>query len=338
MFSRDEPLVGEPDWEPDWQVDLHEPQECIDWFENKGVSHTVTVLAVGDYVYKGKVAFERKKASGDFSNFADTIAKCNEMLLTYEYPYLIVEGTLQDAITAVTAEWRKGKLLAPLRAMVASLCVRGMAPIFCGDKENMFDVMSRIADKHFDGKDRTPKKRVGKTRGAKVRLPRDEGESRKMTTVDYEFSLIASLPNIDSGKAKALLGHFGSARKILDADKEQLMTCPGIGPTIADKITSITRGDNMPLYLGEWMVRREVEIGKHVEFQDRDLKQRIGLVTAIEGKIIKVKDGKTHDVLMDRVIQIYDRRENGEQDDRSDANGEIPTEDTGSRFGASWGN
>ncbi len=49
-------------------------------------------------------------------------------------------------------------------------------------------------------------------------------------------SALEELPGIGPARRKALLRHFGSARGVIEASREELEAAPGLGPTIAASI------------------------------------------------------------------------------------------------------
>ena len=53
---------------------------------------------------------------------------------------------------------------------------------------------------------------------------------------DYALMVVEGLPNVSAVKARALLKHFGTVRRLFNASIGELMQVEGIGKTIAEKI------------------------------------------------------------------------------------------------------
>lgn len=203
----------------DWEIDIREPQEMIDLFK----AHTsceVTKLDIGDYVYKGRVAFERKNAKGDFVVIQDVMAKVGELRFMYPFCYLIVEGNMAQTIELIKERFKKPSFITSFTGMVSSLTVRGCPPIFAEDKATLFNIMVGIAEKTLDGKDRSPYLRPFKT------FHRNDNTPLRV--------MIAT--GIGEERSRALLRKFGTVENIIISSPEELMKVPGIGPGTVDRI------------------------------------------------------------------------------------------------------
>jgi len=132
-----------------WIVDIREPSELIQYFVSKGGK--TDKLNVGDYSYNELVGFERK--SSDFMDFTRMLSQIDELVDAYTYHYLIVEKSLLDIIQEANKIYNKN-MLPNILGVVASLCVRGCPPIFCGSQATMLVIMEKLAVKSLDGKDR----------------------------------------------------------------------------------------------------------------------------------------------------------------------------------------
>jgi ERCC4-type nuclease len=136
-----------------WLVDIREPQELINYFISKGGK--ADKLHVGDYSYNELVGFERK--SSDFMDFTRMLSQIDELVDNYTFPFLVVEKSLLDIIQEANKIYNKN-MLPNILGVVASLCVRGCPPIFCGSQATMLIIMEKLAEKSLDGKERGMKR------------------------------------------------------------------------------------------------------------------------------------------------------------------------------------
>ncbi len=209
-------------------VDGREPKEHVIELKKRNYNITVKNLDVGDYLFEGGIAFERKKL--DFTNIKDVIQKAMELKQAYKYPYLIVEGDLRNVLSGKLIYGRTPKFVVEkqIDGMISSLVVRGMTPIFCSDKENFFNIMDGIVRKHLDGKNREGDYKIDGFRVA--------------TDEDYTKALYVNLPDIGSSIADSLQEYYPSMKDLMEASIEELMEIEGIGQKRAEKIYNILRG------------------------------------------------------------------------------------------------
>ena len=59
-------------------------------------------------------------------------------------------------------------------------------------------------------------------------------------TEQQEF-LVSSLPGVGVTHARSLLTHFGSIKKLVDADLEKLTEVEGVGKKIAERIINLVK-------------------------------------------------------------------------------------------------
>lgn len=169
-------------------------------------------LEVGDYADPlHGFAVERK--SDDLWPEIDNgnlFAKLQE-LSQYPHAYLIIDKTFEG----VKADVRKRVLMKKrmtggqkqaeiarrmmrLQGAIASCCIRGFPPIFCGDKKSAAQLIVRLYYKAMDGKDRTL---VTATRPT-------------TTHKDRAIRVLLSYPDIGEKTATKLLGHYGSVKEV----------------------------------------------------------------------------------------------------------------------------
>jgi ERCC4-type nuclease len=205
-----------------WQVDIREPANIIDFFKQMGA--TTEALQVGDYVFDGKVGFERK--CDDFLNYGSVLRQAGELQTTYPFAYLLVEKDLEHIIATAKKTYTKDQTN-QIIGMVASLCVRGTPPIFCSNISLLLSVMQEIASKSLDGKPRAP-------------IPRAI-QRRQFDNYSTAVSVLLGFPGLGAEKAKMILYKYPTLREALTVilnSPDELTKLPGIGRGIVDKINS----------------------------------------------------------------------------------------------------
>lgn len=210
-------------------VDKREPAKYGIKLKNLGYNVEYRTLEIGDYVFEGGIAFERKKF--DFLNFKDVLQKAMELKKIYRYPYLIVEGDIRNI------SFQKGfygkpnySLGAQMSGLISSLVVRGMTPIFCSDFDHFFQIMEGIVKKHLDGKDRENDYKI-------------EG-FRIANGPDYTRAMYANLPNVGPKTADSLYEKYRTISELIKAKIDDLQEIDGIGKKTAEEIFKILhKGD-----------------------------------------------------------------------------------------------
>ena len=210
-------------------VDSHEPKENVTELQNRGFNVEVKQLEIGDYVFEGGIAFERKK--NDFLNYNDVIQKAMELKKVFKHPYLIVEGDMKNLlyVHSMYSTMQMGASIKQTAGLVSSLCVRGIPPIFTTNRSNMFDIMQGIVTKHLDGKDRKNDRKI-------------EG-FRVVTNTDLTLALYMNLPGVSYNIAELLKEKYPTMVDLLKAEPEDLMSIDKIGQKRANGIYNALRGD-----------------------------------------------------------------------------------------------
>ena len=207
---------------PQWRVDIREPTDIVAYFVKLGAS--VEQLPVGDYSYGNIVGYERK--SDDFLNYAMVLRQTGELKETYPYAYLVVEKDLEQVIAYANKHYNKPQTNQIL-GMVASLCVRGIPPIFCSNQKLLVQLMQLIAEKALDGKPRTT-------------IPR-ELQTRKFDSNSDAISVLLGFPGLGLERAKTVMMKYPTLRAALTvilSSPDELSLLPGIGEGIVKGINS----------------------------------------------------------------------------------------------------
>ncbi len=205
-----------------WEVDYREPMDIVELLERRSGERVLRAnLEVGDYRH-GEVGFERK--SMDFLRFDDVLAKASELLKFYEKAYLVVDVSLEELVAEAQARGRR--YLSGLFGTIGALASMGIPPIFAGSREALVEVMISIARKA--GEEREILLRPIKT--------------RPVSMDDWRINVLIGLPLVSVKRARALLLHFGSIRRLANASASEIMKVEGIGEKIAKKIHEIMWG------------------------------------------------------------------------------------------------
>ncbi|MEM3844962.1 MAG: helix-hairpin-helix domain-containing protein, partial [Candidatus Parvarchaeota archaeon] len=208
-------------------VDSHEPQSIADKLRSLGYNVTIKELDVGDYVFEGGIAFERK--SLDFLSYSDVITKCMELKQVYPHPFLIVEQNV-NYLMKVGNKYGSVKssiVYSQIFGAIASLALRGIPPIFVGEQSNLIYLMDRIVSKFYDGKDRE------NFTIENIRVAKGE---------DYTLGMYLNLPGVGKEIAERIIKKYPSVMDLINAKLEDLEEIEGIGKVKARNIYNTLRG------------------------------------------------------------------------------------------------
>lgn len=121
---------------------------------------------------------------------------------------------------------------------------------------------------------------------------------------DSRIAMLSSLPSIGSERAKVLIETYGSVRNTLNHVEKWNTDVNGIGIKVVNKVIdflvdgereeSDKEVNNMDVIYKKRKKEKEVEkahpmVGKHVEFIDNNLKQRIGEVSKVMSSWVSIK-------------------------------------------------
>ncbi|MEM4066484.1 MAG: helix-hairpin-helix domain-containing protein [Candidatus Micrarchaeaceae archaeon] len=206
-------------------VDTHEPEEIFKALEGYGFAPKRKTLDVGDYVFEGGIAFERK--SGDFINFGDVILKAQELKSTYPFAYLVVESNLGALLKSKNRYSHMNSSTTNFEQLfgtVAALAAFGVPPLFCQNQYFLVKIMATIVKKLLDTKDRE----LGKIDGI-----------RYATDKDYIFGMYLNLPGVGRKLAENIMKVYPTIESLMSASKEDFEKIDKIGPGKAAKIYNL---------------------------------------------------------------------------------------------------
>lgn len=175
------------------EIDIREKdKELISLMQKTG--WRLGYMSVADYGYKDILGVERK--SGDLltSTFTGKLfQQVQELKDNYEHVFLMIDKSLDDVLSEATS---RGIPENVIYGLVASLAVRGVPPLFVGNRYNFSKILQLLYVKCFDGKDRT------------VHI------NRNISAEDIIISQLIQLPGITEQRARLLLNIFERRNRI----------------------------------------------------------------------------------------------------------------------------
>lgn len=188
--------------------------DLIGALEAVGIDIEFKTAQVGDYIISERICVERKTVS-DFESsimngrLFDQVKRLRE---NYELPLLILEGD---------SEYFRLKSSIINGAIAAIYIDYGIGVLHTNDAKNTAEIIASIAKREQNGSDREPKLKGG---------------ARSYTREQFQEHIVGNIPGIGPKLSRALLGRFGSVRKIANASVDELMEVDKIGKKKAEGI------------------------------------------------------------------------------------------------------
>ncbi len=186
-----------------------------------GVKVKVNAMSVADYQVSEEVAIERKTAKDFVDSIVDKrlFKQARMMMEEFKKPIMILEGddfysgfinpnAIRGAMTSIALDY--GISIIPTRTA-----------------EDTAAMIKRIAIRE----------QKGEKRSIQIRT-----ERKPQNLWEQQLFIIESLPGIGPVHAKRLLEHFGTVRKVLEADEKKLQEVEGIGKKTAKNIREVIDG------------------------------------------------------------------------------------------------
>lgn len=183
-----------------------------------GVKVKVNTMSVADYQVSEEVAIERKTAKDFVDSIVDKrlFKQARMMMEEFKKPIMILEGddfysgfinpnAIRGAMTSIALDY--GISIIPTRTA-----------------EDTAAMIKRIAIRE----------QKGEKRSIQIRT-----ERKPQNLWEQQLFIIESLPGIGPVHAKRLLEHFGTVRKVLEADEKKLQEVEGIGKKTAKNIREV---------------------------------------------------------------------------------------------------
>ncbi len=185
------------------------PSGIIDELRELDAEVEARQLNVGDFILSDRVGVERKSVKDFLQSIVDKRLLSQAKLLreTFERPVLILEGDELYSRRAIHPNAIRGALA----ALVVDL---GVPILPTQDEKETALILVAIAKRE----------QMTECREVAVR-----GEPKGLTLPERQRFVVEGLPWISAVLAKRLLGHFGTAEKVMRASEEELKQVHGIG-------------------------------------------------------------------------------------------------------------
>jgi Fanconi anemia group M protein len=175
-------------------------------------------LKAGDYIVRNRLLIERKSATDLIQSIITNrlFQQCRRLRTADQPCFLLIEGNPYTVGRDMHPEAIRGALI--------SIAVFWCIPILFSDGPGDTVRMLRMITEQHD---------------RNTSYLNQRSFMRKRNLRNRQIHLLQGLPGIGAKRAKQLLQRFGTARRVLDADKEQLTGVKGIGEKTAKKITRV---------------------------------------------------------------------------------------------------
>jgi len=190
--------------------------------EKLGADITFSVLEVGDYICSNRIAIERKTSEDALDSFigdekGKIFKQCKDLADSYRRPLLMMECDLSDLFVR---NIHPGAIWGMLRSIIWNGC-----PIeFTYTAEGTAKRLYELAESEQTG-------------STKAFSP--HGSKTKRTLSEQKLYIISAVPEVGPVTAKALLKHFRSIKRVINASPEELQEVSGIGEVIAESISKL---------------------------------------------------------------------------------------------------
>jgi len=183
-----------------------------------GANIRLQMLDTGDFVVSNNTVIEYKRADDFVASIIDgrLISQLRE-LRTATKPLIIVEG--EDLYSQRNIHPNA------IRGMLASITAGFGIPLLqTKNPQETAGMLLALAKREQDQQQGSYSPHAAK---------------RISTLKDMQEYLVSSLPGIGLSTAKNLLTHFGSVRKLFDAEVKELQAVDGVGPKTAEQVRDI---------------------------------------------------------------------------------------------------
>ena len=197
-------------------VDTREQNsKVVESLSKKDVKINSSQLSVGDYIISENTAVERKEVSDFLESVTDgrLFSQAKDLSENYLQPVIILEGE-------GLFERRNIDDNAIYGALSSLACDFRIPILSTKDGDETAALLYSMVER-----EKKEKKATSLRKGKK-----------SMSSHDRKRYILEGLPSISGVLAQRLLEHFGSVRKVFQADVEELKQVEGIGPSTAEKI------------------------------------------------------------------------------------------------------
>jgi len=195
----------------------------------EGLELRVGRLGVGDFLVPGRLVAERKTIADLVASIVDDrlFLQADRMVQWAAahsvVPVMVIEGTSRDLSSSMRREAVQG-------AIVTLGVILRIAILRSRDVTETVKVLTYAS-------------RQANASASQLAYPRGQRPRGKRK---QQLNILQSLPGIGPKKAEALLNHFGTVAKVIQAPESDLSKLPTIGPDTAKKIRNVLNDPEAP--------------------------------------------------------------------------------------------
>lgn len=198
--------------------DREKSSGLIGLLTKEGLDVNVQRLSCCDYIINNEISIERKTGRDFLVSIVDgrLFRQAQTMKKSLPRPIILIEGNPFHVDMDFTPE--------SIRGVILSLQVIWYIPVlFSKSKEDTCRIFEMI----------------GKQEQTQTNLLTLRHGYRSKKLITKQLYILQGLPNVGPQLAKRMLKHFGTVRRVMQADMESLLSIEGIGKRKADKICRI---------------------------------------------------------------------------------------------------
>ncbi|MBD3309723.1 hypothetical protein GF351_00740 [Candidatus Woesearchaeota archaeon] len=189
-----------------------------------GMDTRLEHLQTADFILSSRVGVEYKNVSDFVQSLIDgrLLQQAKELKQSFERPLIVVEG-LEDIYSIRNVHPNA------IRGMVAAIAVSyGIPVVYTKHFKETASLLSIIAKREQEETCKDFSMHTSK---------------KPLTLREQQEYVVSALPNVGPSLAKDLLKRFGTVRKVINAEPEELKKTEKLGDRIADKIRDVAEKD-----------------------------------------------------------------------------------------------
>lgn len=212
-------------------ADVREKGEIVDKLFEKGITVKAGTLKSGDFILSEDVGVERKEISDFVGSLLDRrlFEQAKNLKDNFNKPLFVVEGNFDEMFKVRRVH--PNALWAALAYLVLDIKIPILFSSGPSETANLLTVIAKREQLDL-------KKEISL-----------RGSSKPKSLSDAQQFFIEGLPAVGPSLAKALLRHFKTPKKIINATEEDLKKVEKLGPKKAKQIRDLLDGEYKPKYL-----------------------------------------------------------------------------------------
>jgi len=198
--------------------DREKSSGLIELLVNKGFEVAVQHLSCCDYIINNEISIERKTGRDFLVSIVDgrLFRQAKAMKISLQRPIFIIEGNPFNVAMGFTP--------GSIRGVILSLQVIWYIPVlFSKSKEDTCRIFKMLGDQEE----------------VQTNLLTLRHGYRPKRVITKQLYVLQGLPNVGPKLAIRMLKHFGTVRRVMQADIEALSTIEGIGKKKAEAICDV---------------------------------------------------------------------------------------------------